>query len=100
MFFVESLRLVVPLLIYCTSTVAALSVDEGRNPVCAKIAVSISSSSDVYYPGIYPFQPPASFHNIQYHRFNRRSTVRQRGQPLGQLKYATCEMRRRTRDRS
>ena len=51
------LCLVVPPLISFSSTVTALSVEEGRNPACAHITTSISSSSDVYYPGIYPLRP-------------------------------------------
>jgi hypothetical protein len=62
MFFIASLKLVVPLFILASSSfaIAALSVEEGRNPVCAQIAASISSSSDVYYPGIYISNPASS----------------------------------------
>jgi len=41
-------------LLICSSfALGASANDEGRNPVCSKIAASVSSSSDVYYPGIY-----------------------------------------------
>ena len=64
MFFVGSLRFVVALLVASSLTVAAISV-EGQNPVCAKIAASISSSSNVYYPGIY-VSNHALFHTIHW----------------------------------
>jgi len=47
--FAASLIYVFPLLISSSLTLAATSV--GQSPVCALIGVSISSSSDVYYPG-------------------------------------------------
>jgi hypothetical protein len=50
MFFISSPRLVFPLLISSSFTLAA-SVEESQNLVCAQIGASISSSSDVYYPG-------------------------------------------------
>jgi hypothetical protein len=63
MFFVGSLRFVVALLVASSFTVVAISVEEGQDPVCAKIAASISSSSNVYYPGIY-VSNHALFHTI------------------------------------
>lgn len=50
MFFVAFLTYVVLLVAF---PFTALSVEDDQNPVCAKIAASISSSSKVYYPGIY-----------------------------------------------
>ena len=52
MFFVGSLTLCV-LLISSSFALGSSINDEGQNSVCAKIAASVSSSSDVYYPGIY-----------------------------------------------
>ena len=49
-FFIASLRLFFPLLISSSFALSA-SVDEGQNTVCAQIGASISSSSNVYYPG-------------------------------------------------
>ena len=62
MFFVAFLKFVV-FLVTSAFTVAALSVEDGQNPECARIAASISSSSKVYYPGIYVFNH-SSLHNI------------------------------------
>jgi len=44
-------KVVVPLVISSTFTLAAASVGEGQNRVCVQIGASISSSSSVYYPG-------------------------------------------------
>jgi len=56
MFFMTSLRLVVPMLI-CFPSILAASVEEGQNSLCMQIGASISSSSDVYCPGANSFTP-------------------------------------------
>ena len=60
MLFVTYLRLVIPFL----TSWAIPSMEEDWTLVCAKIAASISSYSDVYYPGTHLTQPFPSFHNI------------------------------------
>ena len=98
MFFMASLRLVFPILIFSSFTIADYFVEEGQNPVCSEIDASISSSSGVYYQGTIPYLSP-SCHDI-LHRLNRRSTVCQRRGALVKLYFTSCEMCRRTRDPS
>jgi len=51
MFFITSLRLIVPLLFASSFTLAAPSVDDSSSPACTQIDASISFLSNIYYPG-------------------------------------------------
>jgi hypothetical protein len=95
----HSIKLRRPLLISSSFTLASAVEERGLlNPfMCANRCLDLVQRHLLFR---HLLLQPASFQNIQCRRFNRRFTVCQRRELLGRFEFTTCEMCRRTRDRS